>query len=97
MLVDPIVEIGDCVGTEFKVLSVTPDNRHGVGEQLDEFTRFHLLGKTGVENVREPSKILTWMYTKLQKDGGVRDGVIESGSRHGDDDEEDKEVLETSE
>ena len=67
----------------------------GVGEQLVEFTRLHLLGKASVENVREPSKILTWMYTKLQKDGGVRDGVIERSSRH--DDEEDKEVLETSE
>ena len=96
MLVDPIVEIGDRVGTEFKVLSVTPDNRRGVREQLVELTRLHLLGKTSVENVGEPSKVLTWVYTKLQKDGGVRDGVIERSSRHGDDDEEDKEVLETS-
>ena len=98
MLVDPIVEIGDRIGTEFKVLSITPDNRRGVGEQLVKFTRLYLLGKASVENVREPNKILTWMYTKLQKDGGVRDVGIERSSRHGEgDDEEDKKVLETSE
>ena len=96
MLVDPIVEVGDSVGTEFEVCGSTPDNRRGVGKQFVEFTRLHLLRKPRVENVREPNMVLTWMYTKLQKDGGVSDGVIESSSRHGDDNEEDKEVLETS-